>query len=42
LTWTYSFDLLRINQKKEATILAGYKYEIWVFDKKGEIEKIDK
>ncbi len=41
-TWTYSSKTDNIVLKSEATKNAGYNYEIWVFNYKGEITHIDK
>jgi hypothetical protein len=34
-TWTYQSKLDNIREKESATKMAGYEYEIWVFDGKG-------
>jgi hypothetical protein len=36
-TWTYNQP--NVQEKQEATLRLGYKYEIWVFDEKGELIK---
>lgn len=37
-TWTYKCKQDNIKEKAEATIAAGYTYEIWVFDRNGNSE----
>jgi hypothetical protein len=34
-TWTYQSKKDNVHEKESATKMAGYKYEIWVFDAKG-------
>ena len=34
-TWTYKCKRDNIQEKAEATRRAGYDYEIWIYDKKG-------
>jgi len=44
-TWTYNSKIDNIHEKENATKMAGYNYEIWIFDRKGnkiETDKIEK
>jgi hypothetical protein len=34
-TWTYQSKKDNVHEKESATKMAGYKYEIWVYDRKG-------
>ena len=36
-TWTYEKDIAKIEWKKNACKLYGYKFEVWVFDYKGNL-----
>ena len=37
-SWTYTCKTSNIQEKKDAVKEAGYKYEIWVYDAKGNKE----
>jgi hypothetical protein len=41
-TWTYNSKIDNIYEKENATKMAGYNYEIWIFDRKGNKIETDK
>jgi hypothetical protein len=41
-TWTYNSKIDNIHEKENATKMAGYNYEIWIFDRKGNKIETDK